>query len=340
MRDTVATIALDHLDSNLTQLHKQSNCVVFPVVKANAYGHGMVEIAQYLDGKVPLICVSSIDEAMQLVEQGIESDILIFSSTDLSDIVESHHEQFIYTVTSLSILESYNQYKDSLRLHIEINTGMNRYGIKPEQLSNLSKTHHQIDGIYTHFNSPLNNEISRSQFEGFHEVLRNLVFDVKWVHVGNASIELIKENPWINAARFGLGLYGYRDDVTGLKPVLSLESKIKHIDYIHKDETLGYDYSFKANEDGYFGSVPIGYGDGFDMSQSQVPFYINGQFMNIIGKICMDQTMVLLDDKVAINDRVEIIGEHRTLQMISEATQISKYVLLTCLSHRIRRIYK
>lgn len=340
MRSTVATIDLSALVWNYQHLQEFTEKTIFPVVKANAYGHGILEISKEFDAMdVPFLCVSSIDEALVLYEAGIRSDILIFSYVDTHSIEKYHQKQFVYTATSMAWCEAVERLAFQIRYHIEVNVGMNRYGIKPNDLEEIENTQHCIEGIYTHFSSPLSNDTIDAQIARFETVVKNAKLEYRWVHCGNAPLEVMKACEWIHACRVGLGLYGYRHDVKDLKPVLSLSTRIHHVDHLYAGETVGYEETYTAQEDACFASVPLGYGDGFDLRNSGDGLYVNETSYPIIGKVCMDQTMLLVDDCVKIGDRVEIIGVQRTCYDISQYTQISIYVLLTSISTRVKREY-
>ena len=339
-RDTFATIDLSKVSQNYKLLEGLSKTKVFGVVKANAYGHGSIELAKHLEALgTPFLCVSSIDEALELIENGIQNDILIFSYVSKQDIIKYHHENFAYTVTSKDWYESIKDLPMTLRLHVEINTGMNRYGIKESDINDLFQGHHIIEGVYTHFNAPSINASTLKQMEEFKKLVTKLEQDVKWIHCGNAPMEFMADNSWINGGRFGLGLYGYRLDCPQLQPVLNLTTKINHIDVLKAGDTLGYDATYTAHDDGIFAAIPIGYGDGFDLRNNTTSVYINDKAYPIVGKVCMDQTMLLIDSDVKFEDSVEIIGPHRTCFMIEKETGMSVYIQLTGLSHRLKRIY-
>lgn len=339
MRDTVAVINLAALSHNIDVIQKQSLKTVFPVVKANAYGHGMLDVASYLDEKsYPYICVSSIDEALKLYEERIKTPILIFSYVSKDAIKDYHRDNFVYTVTSMSHLTEIEELDFQVKLHLEINSGMNRYGIKPINYQEIN-TKHEIEGVYTHFSSNEINKYTISQAKIFKDFIFSLVVKPKVVHVGNAPIDLIKDETYIHGLRLGLGMYGYRENVHNLKPVLSLSSKVNHIDTLLAGESLGYDQTYIAKNEERYATIPIGYGDGFDMRNDMSVVYINDNQYKIIGKICMDQLMVLVDNSVQINDQVELIGPSRNVLKISKDTGISPYVILTSLSERVRRQY-
>lgn len=339
-RETWAEVSLDNLKHNYLEIKRSSNKEIFPVLKANAYGHGDIKVGHFLQSlDVKIFCVSSLDEAMHLEANGITTDIMIFSYVSPLKIKETQSFNYIYTVANQQWIQEVEELGLSLRMHLEVNVGMNRYGFKTLDVINQVSKNHRLDGIYMHFQRPEVSETSVKQLSKFKEILDSLDCKPQWVHVGNASFELIKDKAWINGARLGLGLYGYREDVPDLKPVMSLFTRITHLDYLLSGETVGYEYSYEVQEAAYYGTIPIGYADGFDMSNSKLPLYINGEPFNIVGKICMDQTMLKLDDGVKFYDVVEILGPHRTLKDISTACQKSLYCLLTDVKERIDRVY-
>lgn len=339
-RETRADIYLNRLEKNYHLLTELSGKKIFGVVKANAYGHGELEISRkLLDIGCEVLCVSSIDEAVSLTKQGIHSDILIFSYINMSDLRNLHQDNYIYTVPSFDWYKQTQSLPFKLRLHLEINTGMNRYGIKDPKLIDEINKHHTIEGIYTHFQSPITDETNTKQLQKFREIYQSFGKELKWVHVGNAPFDLVKNEPWINAMRIGLGMYGYRVNIEGLEPILELTSQITHLDKARAGETIGYDYGYEVVSDITFATMPIGYADGFDRRQADVPVWINNSFYPIIGKICMDQTMIQVDASCAFNDDIELIGKHRTCELIEEKTGIIPYIQLSTLSPRIRRVY-
>lgn len=339
-RQTWIDVNLDYLTHNYEVLKAASSTSVFTVVKANAYGHGMVEVAHHFESlDTPFICVSSINEAVILSDAGIQKDILIFSYVSETDMKSCHRDHFVYTIASNTMIPALIAL--NARCHLEVNVGMNRMGIK-DQEEVWDIMHHpqlRIEGLYTHFQSLHESATTQHQLRYFESIVAQKPEHIQWVHIGNAPIAYARDHDWILGARFGLGLYGYREDVESLKPVLSMYSKIAVSDSVYEGETVGYDYTFTAREDTIFGSIPIGYGDGFMYEQQQLPVHLNGHESRILGKICMDQTMIEMTDQDAIGDVVELIGPHRTIPMLVQATGVNAYLLLTGLRSRVHRNY-
>lgn len=212
-----AEIDLDLLEDNYKHLSNLTQKQVFGVVKDNAYGHGALTVARKLsDLGIAVLCVFSLKEAIELRESGIETDILIFAFVEPELIAQSVHYNFIYTVPSLEWFESLRGFDFKLRLHIEINTGMNRIGLKTaDDVKAVLNSHHAIEGIYTHFGNPENIEVGQQQVKAFQKILTEIDHSFEWVHLGNAPVEIVRESGFVNAGRFGLGMYGYRDGVQG-----------------------------------------------------------------------------------------------------------------------------
>lgn len=330
-------VDLNALSHNYQVLKNQSQKEIFGVVKDNAYGHGIVEIAKHLESlKIPLLCVFSQEEALELRSKGIKTDILVFGFTPL-ELIKSN--DFIYTLPSMDWFHQSLESNLKLRLHIEVNTGMNRIGLKRlDDLQEVLQSHHTIEGIYTHFASPSNIQAGKQQAETFMNLLDHIDYDFKWIHLGNAPREILVEYPIVNAARFGLGLYGYREGFSQLQPILSFHTNVEFVDQALKGQTIGYDHTYKVEEDLTYGTIPLGYSDGFDMRQALSPLYIDGKFQAVLGKVCMNQTMLELDNPTI--SLVEVFGKNRTLEKVSSETGISIYVLLTCLHEKINRNYK
>lgn len=337
-----AKINLNHLSHNLQTFRNKSKTEIFAVVKANAYGHGDIEVSKHLENEgVEMFCVSSIYEAKQIVDH-IKADILIFGVSEVDEIEKYHHPQFIYTLGSLAQLNDFESLPFKVRVHIEVNTGMNRFGFKTiESLKQALHTKHDIEGIYTHFtSSEENKQKTLDQLSLFKEWVVASEYDFKYIHASNSHGALSVSDPILNASRVGIGLYGYSDFGDDLKEVLSLFTKVMHMDTLNQGESVGYNGVYTAEKNTCYGMCPIGYADGFDIRNSGLDVYIKGKPYPILGKICMDQMMIEVDEQVSIGDEVELIGPNRTLATVSKKLGVIPYIVLTNLGMRIERIYE
>lgn len=339
-RQTWIDIDLDYLGDNLRLLGEVSKKTVFPVMKANAYGHGDILVSEYLiKKKVPYLCVSSLDEALFLYNRGISHDILIFSYVTLEEIKKHHKANFVYTISSYQWYQEYRTSGLSLRLHLEVNTGMNRTGLKTEEEILKVIADCPLEGYYTHFQNAENLLAGQQQLDLFKKYYDYLSDKAIWVHVGNAPLALVKEEAWINGYRYGLALFGYHKGFD-LKPVLSLYTQVIHKDSLESGESLGYDYAYEATKTMSFATLPIGYADGFSYQQAAVPVIAHGKSYPLIGKICMDLCMMEADEELNVGDTVTLIGPGRDLISLAETFHTIPYVLLTQLSSRIERRYR
>ncbi|WP_157777186.1 alanine racemase [Erysipelothrix larvae] len=343
------TIDLDAITNNIKLYESVTNKTVFGVVKANAYGHGDIMIARHLESLgIRVLCVSSLDEALHLYKHGITADILIFGPTDPQAIALYHKPQFIYTLTSMEYFKRLSDDMQQVRFHIEVNTGMNRLGFKEvEEIKEvLDTTPHIIEGIYTHFSSADEvSDFTDTQAKRFESILNTLDYPFKWIHAGNSHGSISYQNPSVNAQRIGIGMYGYVEPnmfeafSLKLKLAMKLETMIVHIDSLRKGEPVGYNRTFHADQDMLFGTLPIGYADGLNPLNQRLPFKVGKRNMPILGKICMDQTMIQVNSSDSVGDWVEIVGPNRSLYEIAQHTDTIPYVVMAQLNDRITRKY-
>lgn len=339
-RETWANISLSAIQSNYESAKISiNNCEILPVLKANAYGHGLNEIGRFFDDfDVPFLCVASLDEAYQLLDAGIKRDILIFSYLDPTFVINNNEPQLIFTIPSL---EWYQEVKGQGRFHLEINSGMNRMGVKSEndakEIMNLSKG--EIEGIYTHFSSLDYDDKSKAQADYFAKIYKSLNHNFQYVHAGNMSVKLFNELNFFDSMRMGLGLFGYREDLQ-LIPAMELYSHVIYLTEVNNKETVGYSYGYDVEKEGWIASIPIGYADGFDKRQENLALSIKDKMYPIVGGICMDLSTILVDSTIKLGDKVELLGKRRKMQDIVDSYETSVYEVLTDFGSRITRNYK
>ena len=339
-RETWAEISLETIKSNYEHAKSEiNNCEILPVLKANAYGHGLDQVGPLFDTiDLPFLCVASLDEAYRLMNSGVTKDILIFSYLDPSLVLKNNRSNLIFTIPSL---EWYEKVKGKGRFHLEINSGMNRMGVKSlkEAQSIVAVSNRDIEGIYTHFSSSNYDEKSKAQATRFTTLYKLLNYSFKHVHAGNISIKLFNEIDIFDSMRMGLGLFGYREGLD-TKPSMKLYSNIIFLDQVKKLETIGYLYDYLVEEDGYVATIPIGYADGFDKRQEALTVWVNEKSFPIVGGICMDLTMILVDGSISMGDKVELLGNKRKMKAICESFNTSPYEVLVAIGPRVTRIYK
>jgi len=351
-RPTYLDINLDALNHNYNYLKSVSGKEVFAVVKANAYGHGMVGISKYLDTlNCAYLCVSSLDEALYLRKKGVVSPLLVLGYTQLNQKVlnaVSKHNVSLSIISMEWFLElvSYDTSSLSINYHIEIDTGMNRLGFKDfDEISEVIRISNEknitLEGIYTHFHSSDKNDNSMQiQFDIFKSLIETLNYDFKWIHTSNSDAILNFEDSISNAIRPGLALYGYSSSQNELIPIMHFFSQITQRKMLFKNETVSYGATFTANEDMLIGIVPVGYADGLPLGLSNnYNVYIDNVSCPVIGKICMDQLMIRIPEETK-NNTVTISGLINNFETMAKITNTITYEILTCLNIRIHRIFR
>lgn len=349
-RPTYLQIDLIALMNNYEYLKKVSNKEVFAVVKANAYGHGMIGISKFFNSiKCAYICVSSLDEAYRLRTNGISSPILVLGYVDLSQEFVDYSMNNNITLSAVSIdwfneLISYN-FSPNLKLHIEVDTGMNRLGIKDfDEVECVVKVSSSlgicVEGIYTHFHSSDKDDGSlQKQYIVFKNIVNSLNFTFKWIHTANSDAVYNLEDDISNAIRPGLALYGYSSAKLDLQPIMTFHSRVVQRKLVLKDQTVSYGATYTALENTWIGVIPVGYADGlpFELSNN-FNVYLGDVSCPVIGRICMDQLMIKIP-KNNPNDYVTIVGIENDFETIAKLTNTITYEILTGLNSRIHRIF-
>jgi alanine racemase len=348
-RKTYAKINLDHLDYNLNKITSESGKSLFCVVKANAYGHGIVEVSKHLikQPNVQYLCVSSIDEAI-LLRKSISFPIINLGYTDIEDIeicilnkitVSLPSLEWFYTLLNLPI--DYSE----LKIHIKIDSGMNRLGIKNideyKTVIELAKNKKiSFEGIFSHYHSSddMDNTPSFYQLDFFKKVLNCTDYNYQWIHIANSEAIIDIKDSITNAVRCGLSMYGYSSKAGIYKPILSLYTTITQAKKVSKNETIGYSATYIIENEERIAILPIGYADGLNRKLNHINLYINGNPVKILGNICMDQTIIeyplTMDQKI-----VEIMGANQNATVLAETLETIPYEVLTGLSYRITRKY-
>ncbi|MCL5783906.1 MAG: alanine racemase [Patescibacteria group bacterium] len=356
-------ISRDDLLSNFQYLSSLNpNLKIAPVLKSNAYGHGIVEVAKILDSqKAPFFCVDSLYEAYQLLKAHIKTPILIMGYTNPENF-KVKKIPFSYALYDLEMAKVLNSYQWDCAVHLKIDTGMHRLGIPledlPEFLSQLKKFPNlKVKGVMSHLASSESSTDSlyKLQVQNFKkalEIIKKSGFNPEWNHLSasggllNSQIraELAKIS---NMARAGLALYGISPNAqdSKLKPVLKLITHIAQIKKLKMGDRIGYDGTYKAEKEILIGVLPIGYYDGVDrrLSNKGVVLVDNVK-CRVIGKVSMNITTIDLSSlkNPKINQEVIIYSKNpKGENSIQNATQICQtipYDLLVRLASSTKRV--
>lgn len=351
-RPTKALINLKHIYHNLTHAMNVSNKTIIPVVKADAYGHGVKEVVQYLVEKgIRFYAVSLLEEALEIRKFNKDIDLLVMGVIDetMFDCLAKH--QITFTIHSSKLKNALLKTHHKLKCHIKFDSGMHRLGLTTvddviDLMHALSKKDNiSLEGIYTHFaTADSNYDYYKIQLESFKSLLKQLPYALPMIHASNSSSTLKYENEIgeTTHTRLGISLYGLSLDENqlGLKPALKLVTKVVEIKELKKHEYLGYGITYQAKKDETIAILPLGYADGFIRKNQGGYVDINHKKYEIVGRICMDQTFVKVDEFVSIGDEVIIMGSDLvSIDDVANRLDTINYEIVCGLSKRVPRIY-
>jgi alanine racemase len=314
------------------------------VLKANAYGHGLIEMAKICrQMNVNYIGVSSIDEAIQLRQHGDKGRILawLYDTTHLKDAVMHHIDIGVFDESHLSILSKL----PNVNIHLFVDTGINRNGIPFERAIHAAQTvvsHSNLNlvGIMSHLCcATTDKQKTEHQFELFRKLKQDLQqLDIKpqWFHIANTAGALYYKNEF-NMVRCGEGFYGLIHH-PHIKPALVVTSTIVQLKQINKGEGIGYDQEYKTKKKQYIGIVPVGYADLLPLTKSgDLSVVVNGTKRKVLGVESMDQIVVEARRNDKVGDRVEIFGKQQTIQTF---TKKSNTLITKMVSNMGDRVFK
>lgn len=363
-RDAWVEINLDSIEKNILELKKyaRNGAKILAVVKADAYGHGSVMITPtLLASGVYMLGVASIDEAMQLRENKITAPILVLGAApvwafdwaaendiSLSLFLEEHIEACKITYQKTGIKP---------KVHIKLDTGMNRIGVShQEAVSLIQKVQKsdfiQLKGIFTHFACAEDLEKTKEQISIWDDILSQIDTAGLLLHCANTAALITFPQINYNMARAGIGIYGLQPDLIPnfdnppkLIPALSLRGRIVNIHTAHKNSGVSYSHKYVTNKETTIATVPIGYADGVSRGLSgKICGILHGKKVPQIGNITMDQMMFDITGVEADEgDIITLIGQDENLSIsINEWADILNtinYELICRLKVRLARVY-
>ena len=365
--NTYAEISLKALGENIKAYSDilPEKTKIIAVVKANAYGHGVVEISRKaIECGVEVLAVAQPAEGAELRAAGFDCPIITMGGLlprDMELVVRYDLIPFIYTKKQLEALEKFAAKNESQqKFHLKIETGMNRIGILPgEDLKEFIKVlneckYAKMSAVCSHFANAdeTDKEFASEQYQKFVQGVRQVRQADYFpnLHMANSAAAASYDVSRLDYIRLGISMYGLHSEELNkmeLSPVMSLKTTVVHLKTIDAGETVGYSRTYKANGEVRVATIPIGYADGFRRSLSNTgEVLIRGQRAKIIGNVCMDHSMVDVTDieGVKTGDEVVIIGtqgsDEITAQEIADWTDTIHYEIVTCVGQRVHRIYK
>ncbi len=372
IKRTWCEIDLNALKYNIDTIKSITDKKIIAVVKANAYGHGDVEISKELQSLgIDYFAVSNIDEAIHLRSNGITGSILILGYTPVENADLLSKYDVIQAVVGYDYAVSLNQalkdFGSTAKVHLAIDTGMSRIGfvqnssndatdeiVKVYSLSNLI-----VDGMFTHLCvadsfKDANVSFTEYQLNNLDTIvgkLKSLGYDCGLVHAQNSAGLTNLQKPQYDAVRAGIILYGLNpsDDVRKdivYKPILSFKSVVSLVKYIHSGDTVGYGRTFTAKDTIKVATVSAGYADGYNrLLSNRADVLIHGRRCKVIGNVCMDQFMVDVSelDDVKCGDVVTLVGrdgnQEITLDELANLVGTINYELACDINVRATRVY-
>lgn len=356
-------INISTLKNNLKIVKMFTRTPVMAVVKANAYGHGLVTTARLLDKTVDWFGVARAEEAMELRGAGVNSPILVLGYCPITyaqNLIANDVSLCVYDKTLIKAYERIAQKIDKpAKVHIKIDTGMTRLGISPNSLSDFTQLirslpYLHLEGIFTHFAKAdeVDTGYTKQQLGLFQTSLKSVTVSKSTIiHAANSAAIFTQPSAYYDLVRLGISLYGLppSDNVArlpGIKPALSWKAVITQTRRLKKGVSVSYGGIYTAQRDEIIAVVPAGYGDGFRRTpHHSSKVLIHGHAVPVIGRVCMDQFMVNIDNikDVEIGDEVVIIGQQNGLEQTAEELgtcwKTFNYEVMTGLSARLPRIY-
>jgi alanine racemase len=365
IRATWAEINLTRLSQNLTAIRTHVAPVkVMIVVKANAYGHGLAEVAKHLSPQVDYIGVAVLEEGILLRELGVRAPILVLGGIWGDQIPGYIQHNLTLTASSVDRLEQIDhvarQMSVKAKVHLKIDTGMERIGVhyysaETIQEAALSCKNVEVEGIFSHFANSDAADLThaRLQLERFNEVIQfydkhDLPTPIRHIANSAAIVQLPESN--LDMVRPGIMLYGVYpnpqiDHDIPVQPVLTWKSRVVYFKIVRAGHAVSYNSTWQSDHPVRIVTLPVGYGDGYFRSLSnKAQVIIRGKKYPQVGSVCMDQMMVNIESDSAFNgDEVILIGEsgHEsiTAQDLANWAGTIPYEILTNINTRVPRIY-
>jgi alanine racemase len=357
LRPNFVEIDLSSLEYNLKKIRRiiEKRKLNF-VVKANAYGHGLLNISRFAENKK--LCdyfgVSSVEEGIILRENGIKLPILILGSIyPFSNFEYVARYNLIPTISSLSAMDELVKYTTrnniSVKVHLKFETGMNRIGARESSILKMIERSYRsgvkIEGIYSHLSSAeADKEFTLKQISQYNNLVEKLNKRFNFIrHIANSYATVNYRNSLMDMVRCGICIYG---GMEGFKQIITWRSKIVFLKTVKKGEGISYLRTYKTPRKSRIATVPCGYGDGYLRALSnKADVIINGKRCRVIGNITMDMFMVDVSDiSCDVGDDVIICGGDgkefiSTIELAKKANTIP-YEITTLITPRVHRVYK
>lgn len=365
LKKTRAEISLGAITKNFEYLKSTTGSRVICVIKADAYGHGATEVAKVLENAgADFFAVSSINEALELRNAGIVSDILILGYVFPEQLSLAFRNNLTVTCASLESAKNIIEKADGadVKIHIKINTGMNRTGFYmckkkiPQDFEKLCELLNdnlniQVEGIYSHFAKAENDKkftcIQADNFNFAKEYIVSKGITPKICHISNSAGLAFYKDFAFDAVRCGISLYGCGELDKNLTPSMTFKTSVVDVHTLNKGDRVSYGLCFVAKKNTKIAVIGAGYADGIFrcLSNGKGSVLVGGKRAKIIGRVCMDMTMIDVSHlpNIKVGDEVVIFGSQSgeciSCDEQSKNAGTISYELLCAVSKRVPRIY-
>ncbi|AET66223.1 alanine racemase [Desulfosporosinus orientis DSM 765] len=364
-RPVWAEVNLQTLRENYFKLKTYTQREIMPIVKADAYGHGAIPVVKTL-----IACgakrfgVALLEEALEIKAIFPDVSVMVIGATDPQESDTLVKKEIIPGIFSLeqakALSDAAVRFKKTAKLHIKVDTGMGRIGFRPGEEAEVLKIANLpnllIEGIFTHFATADQKDLTFARrqlkaFESFCDELKMKGLTIPIRHAANSAAIIQFPESHFELVRLGISLYGLTPSAqiggeVGLEPVMSWKARVTHVKSISKGETVSYGRTFQAAYTTKVATIPVGYADGLRRALSnQGEVLIHGRRSTIIGRICMDQTMLEVTKipEVKVGDLVTILGrdghEQLTATEMADWIETISYEVVCGISKRVPRIY-
>lgn len=375
VRRTWTEVSLNAIEHNFNEIkNKVGNKKICCVVKADGYGHGAVELSrEYERLGADFLAVSNIDEGKELRENGVTLPIVILGYTpalNVTELINNNLSQAVYSLDYAKMLnENCRGFDKKIKIHIKLDTGMSRIGFmcqkfprddySVEEIKQTCELEHlQLEGLFTHFcvsdEGEEGREFTNEQYKNFNIVLDKLKkngINPSVVHCSNSGAIEDYPKTYCDMVRAGIILYGLSPSSKlqgrlDLIPAMTLKTSVAYVKYIEKGATISYGRTYIAQKKMKVATVPIGYADGFIRKYAKNGYMmIKGKKAPIVGRVCMDQTMLDVTDieDVKIGDEVIVFGDGSgdspTADTLALSADTINYEIVCLISKRVPRVF-
>jgi alanine racemase len=356
MTDSHAIIKLEILRKNLELLKGFAGLPALPAIKANAYGHGAVRVAQHLEQDVIGFAVATPREALELRGAGISTDIVLLTPAPSEKLESLVQNQISFVVSSLEQVHTLSSFAENIKVHLKVNTGLNRLGARASDaakiLLEIGRSKLVLEGVMTHLvdSEDLEPEHAGKQIDLLVDFIETHKPDARFFHAANTGGILNKSlhREIFNLIRPGIGLYGYApgqdmNGVLNLEPAMTVQAWVTMTKHVFPGEVASYNAKWTATKETTLVTVRFGYADGYPRAASgKAQVEIAGQVFPVVGRICMDQILVDVGElEFEVGTPVTIFGNSNiTAENVAGWAGTNAYEILTSVGNRLERVYQ